>query len=50
MKTLKAALPDVLLIAGAGGLSYGAWLTYQPAGFIVAGALAIVAGLKLAVE
>ncbi len=45
---LKSLAPDVLLVAGAAGVSYGAWLAYPPAGFIVAGVLAIVAGLKLA--
>ena len=49
MKTkLKSALPDLLLIAGAAGVSYGAWLVYSPAGYIVAGALVLVAGLRLA--
>jgi len=48
MKKLQAILPDALLIAGAAGVSYGAWLAYAPAGYAVAGILAIVAGLKLA--
>lgn len=47
-KTIKSALPDVLLIAGAGSLSYGAWAIYAPAGWIVAGTLAIVAAIHLA--
>ena len=41
-------LPDLLLIAGAGCASYGAWLAYAPAGFVLAGVLAVAAGLKLA--
>jgi hypothetical protein len=41
--------PDLLLISGAGLLSYGAWLVYQPSGFVVAGILVIYAGLKLSV-
>ena len=45
---LKTWLPDFLLIAGAAGLSYGAWLAWEPAGYVVIGALAILAGLKLA--
>lgn len=44
---MKKILPDVLLIAGAAGVSYGAWLAWTPLGFIVAGTLAIVMGLKL---
>lgn len=45
---MKKHLPDVLMIAGAGSLSYGAWSAWQPAGFLVAGALLIVAGLQIA--
>lgn len=41
-------IPDVLLVAGAGSVSYGAWLAWEPAGFLVAGLLALVAGVKLA--
>jgi hypothetical protein len=47
-KLLNKFLPDALLVVGAAGVSYGAWLAYEPAGYVVAGALAIVAGLKLA--
>lgn len=36
--------PDALLIAGAGGIAYGAWLVYEPAGFIVGGVLVLLAG------
>lgn len=36
--------PDALLIAGAGGVSYGAWLLAPAAGFIVGGLLAMAAG------
>jgi hypothetical protein len=41
-------LPDVLLIAGAASVSFGAWLAWHPAGFLVAGALCIYAGIKTA--
>jgi hypothetical protein len=45
---LHLALPglvaDVLLLAGAVSVSYGAWLVYAPAGFIVAGLLLLAAG------
>ena len=40
--------PDALMAAGAGGISYGAWLVYQPAGFIVAGVLVLTAGVLAA--
>ncbi len=45
---LKKLLPDFLLIAGAGSVSFGAWLAYNPAGYLVAGVLLIVAGIQLA--
>ncbi len=38
-------IPDVLLIAGAACLSYGAWLVYEPAGFVVGGLLLTAAGI-----
>ncbi len=44
----KALAPDVLLVAGAASVSYGAWLFSPPLGFLAAGAFAIFAGLKLA--
>jgi len=44
----KGIVPDLLLVAGAMSLCYGAWLAYPPAGFVLAGALAIYAGLKIA--
>ncbi len=42
------ALPDALMVAGAGGVAYGASLVYVPAGFIAAGMFALVAGWLLA--
>lgn len=44
----KLLLPDALLVAGACALSYGAWLAWPPAGFMVAGVVSLTAGLKLA--
>ena len=48
MKTIKDTLPDALFFAGGGCLSYGAWLAWAPAGYIVAGVLAIAAATILA--
>lgn len=45
---LTSVLPDVLMLAGAGGLSYGAWLIFEPAGFLVAGTLALIGGVLTA--
>lgn len=36
-------IADGLGLAGAVSLSYGSWLVFQPAGFIVAGLLLLVA-------
>ena len=41
-------VPDGLMVAGAGALSYGASQVYPPAGWLVGGALALVAGVKMA--
>lgn len=40
--------PDLLIAAGIGLLSYGAWLVYQPAGFAVGGALILFIGARTA--
>lgn len=45
---LTKLLPDVLLVAGAAAVAYGAWLAYPPAGFVVGGALSLYAGVRLA--
>lgn len=50
-KMLAAAasgFPDFLMAAGAAAITLGAWQVYQPAGWLVGGALALVAGVKLA--
>ena len=47
MKHLSSTLPDVLLVAGTAAVSYGAWQVYPPAGYIVAGLFALVAGVLL---
>jgi hypothetical protein len=36
---------DALALAGAILVSYGAWLVYRPAGFIVGGALLLAASI-----
>ncbi len=42
----RSLAADVALLGGAALLTYGAWLTYQPAGFVTAGALALLAGMS----
>lgn len=41
----SAAATDLAVVAGASMLSYGAWMVYEPAGFIVGGAMLLAAGL-----
>ena len=41
-------LPDLLMLGGAAGVSYGASLMFLPAGYVVGGVLAIVGGWILA--
>lgn len=41
-------IPDLLLISGAALVSYGGWLVYQPAGFIVGGALILIQAVQMA--
>lgn len=48
MKRVPEFLADLLGLAGAGAVSYGVWLMYEPAGVIVAGGFAIVAAAILA--
>jgi hypothetical protein len=43
---VRSFVIDGSILAGAGLLGYGAWLAYRPAGFLVAGALFLAAGLK----
>jgi len=43
---LAGLLEALLLLLGAGLISYGAWLVYVPAGFITAGTI-IIAGIIL---
>jgi hypothetical protein len=40
--------PDALMAAGASSIAYGAWLMYEPAGFIVGGSLLLTAGILAA--
>lgn len=37
-------LPDAALVAGAGLVSYGAAMIYEPAGYIIGGAFLLFAG------
>lgn len=39
--TLRALARDALGLAGIGGVTYGAWLIYKPAGFVIVGLFAL---------
>ncbi len=45
---MKLDVYDFVGVAGLGLLSYGAWLIYEPAAFIVAGALMIACAVASA--
>lgn len=48
LNALASNVPDALLVAGGASVSFGAWLIYPPAGFIVAGMLLMAAGFVTA--
>lgn len=50
MQKLIQAVPDLLIVAGACAVSYGAWLVYPAAGFVVGGLLAITGGALAAMK
>jgi hypothetical protein len=50
MKKLIKMVPDVLIVCGAGALSYGAGLLHPAAGFITAGLLMLVGGILVAMN
>jgi len=45
---MKTYIPDLLLLAGAASVSYGAWLLHPAAGFIVGGAMSLIQAIKMA--
>lgn len=47
MKRLVGVIADAMVLGGAAGLSYGAWLAWPPAGFMVAGVASLALGLAL---
>ena len=47
-QALPALVWNVIGLAGVVGIAYGAWLIYEPAGFIAGGALLLVGAAVLA--
>ncbi len=48
MKRIIDWTPDLLMVAGAGAVAYGAGMVYLPAGFIVGGLMLAAVGWLLA--
>lgn len=48
MKFIKSIMPDLLILSGSAGISYGAYLIYEPSGYIAAGVIGLVIGALLA--
>jgi hypothetical protein len=47
IKTMPKLIPDILALSGALTMSYGAYLIYRPAGFIVLGIMSIASAVIL---
>lgn len=47
-RIIKDWLPDMLMLGGAGAVSYGVGLVYAPAGYVMGGAFSLAAGWLLA--
>lgn len=45
---LREALLDILCVGGAVFLAYGAWMAWEPAGFMAGGALMIAGSIAMA--
>lgn len=47
--TASGVMVDLLIVAGLGLVTYGSWLVFAPAGFLVPGAVLLIIGLAAAV-
>ncbi len=47
VRAVPGTIIDIMGLAGVGLISYGAWLIYAPAGFIVGGSLLLAAAIVL---
>lgn len=48
MKFIKSIMPDLLILSGSAGISYGAFLIHEPYGYMTAGFIGLVIGVLLA--
>lgn len=46
-RALPGTIVDAAGLAGVASISYGAWLIYVPAGFIVGGALLLIGAVRI---
>jgi hypothetical protein len=47
VRLARRSFASLLALAGSALVSYGVWLTYRPAGFVVAGLLALLAAWEV---
>lgn len=47
-RLIEGWLPDLLMLAGAAAIAYGAGLIALPAGYIVGGVMALAGGIHMA--
>lgn len=45
---MKSIMPDLMIILGSCGISYGAYLIHEPYGYCAAGALMLIIGVLMA--
>lgn len=45
---MKSIIPDLMIIFGACGISYGAYLIHEPYGYCAAGAFMLITGVLMA--
>jgi len=50
MKLIKSLMPDLLILSGSASISYGAYLMYEPFGYVAAGAICLVIGVFFAIS
>lgn len=50
VETLVSLARDLMILGGGGLISYGSWIIYPPAGYVVGGALLLAGGVIGAVR
>jgi len=47
MRFIKSIMPDLLILSGAAGISYGVYLINEPYGYCAAGAFMLITGILM---